>query len=152
MLIVISLFLFVATTLYVLYLLKYGRRIYLFSRIPSPKKKFLFHNALEFLNITLEDLFKKFQRWHDEHGLIYHISVHPFDCGVFFVGDAKIAEALSLHQPDRSRSKTYVAVSRWIGADGFLLSPVDQIKSKMKPVMGGLSPKFYERVTNSLFN
>lgn len=152
MLIAISLCLAIVSTLYIFYLRKYGRRIYLFSKIPSPNKKFLLHNSLEFLNISLEDLFKKFQSWHDELGSIYHISVHPFDCGVFFVGDAKVAEALSLHQPDRSRSKTYVAVSRWIGADGFLLSPIDQIKSKMKPVMGGLTPKFYERVKNSYLN
>lgn len=139
----------IASSLSLLYQVLFRRNNILLSKIPSPKKKFLLHNTFDFLGSNLEQLFKKFEAWHDDLGQIYHVTFHPFDRGSFFVGDAKIAEALSLHQPDRSRAFVYKAISRWIGANGFLLSPVEQIKNKIKPVLGGLTPKYYQRVNYS---
>lgn len=132
--------------LLLLYQVVHSRRNLLFSKIPSPKKRFLLHNTLDLLAVNLEDLFKKFEQWHDELGQIYHLTLHPFDCGIFFIGDAKIAEALSLHQPDRSRALAYISVSRWIGADGFLLSSGNQMKNRMKPILNIFTPKSYQRV------
>lgn len=132
--------------LFLLYQIKFGRRMALLSKFPSPKKKFLFHNTLEVLNLNLEEIFQKFQAWHKDLGDIFHITLHPFDCGIIMVTDPKIAEAVSLHQPDRSRSIFYESVARWIGTDGFFLLEEQRCKKRMKPISAKLGPKFYERV------
>lgn len=86
---------------------KYSRRFELLAKIPSPKKRFLLHNVLEFWDVGLEKVFKNFEKWQKEYGDVFHFTLYPLDAGTFIVCDVKIAEALSLHKPDRSRSKNY---------------------------------------------
>lgn len=137
----------IAPLLFILYQAKYGRRNKLYSKIPSPKKKFLLHNALEMLNLSLKGIFEKFHSWHNDLGDVFHITLNAFDCGIVFIVDPKIAEAVSLHQPDRSRSILYRSLSRWIGDDGFFLSEEKRLKNRMKSINAVFNPKFHERVS-----
>lgn len=130
----------------VIYWIKFARRDNMFSKIPSPKKNFLLHNAAEFLGVSVEEIFKKIEKWHKELGDVYHVTLHPLDCGMIVVADHNIAEALSLQQPDRHRSRFYEAISRWIGADGYFLSPEKELKNQIKPILMATNPKLNERV------
>lgn len=124
---------------------KYNRLFELQSKIPSPKKRLLFHNVLEFWNVGLEEVFRKFELWQHELGDVFHFTLYPLDAGSYIISDVKIAEALSLHKPDRSGSKNYEALSRWIGK-GFFLSAGKQLKTRMKPFGNVTQPKFYYEV------
>lgn len=139
--------LIIIPVLYLLYQWKYGRRIELFSRIPSPKKKFLIGNSMDFIGKTMEDYFEQFQNWHRDLGEVFHMTFHPFSCGFIFVTDPKIAEAVSVHQPDRSRCLFYQSLSRWIGLDGFFLLPDTKAKIRLKHVANVYNPKFYEKAS-----
>lgn len=135
--------LLVAVAFYLRY--KYNHLYELHSTIPSPKKLFLLHNVLQFWNVGLEDVFRKTERWQNDLGDVFHFTLFPLDAGTFIVSDVKVAEALSLHKPDRSGSKNYQALSRWIGK-GFFVSPAKQLKSRMKPFGNVTQPKFYAEV------
>lgn len=133
-----------------IYWINFARRDELLSKISSPRKHFLLHNAMEFLGVSLEDVFKKIERWHEEIGEVFHVTLHPFDCGMIVVANPRIAEAISIHQPDRHRSRFYEAIARWIGATGYFLSREKQLKSQIKPMMMATNPKFNERVRHKL--
>lgn len=132
----------------VLYKVKYSRRNILLSKIPSPNKMFLLHNSSKLAGkSSLIALFKLIEEWHHELGDVFQITLHPFDCGTIIVSDAKIAEALSNHQPDRSRCRSYEGLSRWIGVNGLFLSSGRQLKQRMKPLANVLNPKFIQLVS-----
>lgn len=129
-----------------IYQLKYNRRNVLLSKIPSPKKKVFSHNALEFYGLNAEEIFDKLLLLHRDLGDVFHVTFHPFDDGIVVIADPDIAETLSNHQPDRSRSIIYKALSRWIGTAGFFLSPEPKLRALMKPINRLFHPKFIERV------
>jgi cytochrome P450 len=117
------------------------------SNIPSPKKSLFLHNAFEVLGLDLNGLFKKFESWFNELGDVYHVTFHPFDCGTVFVADYKVAEVLSLHQPDRTRSLMYKPLSRWIGENGLFLTGGSHQKMRMKMIANAFSPKYHDKYT-----
>jgi hypothetical protein len=153
-----SFFVALILVLLVWYRIKTSRRDYLLSRIPSPKKNLIFHNALEVLGLDLNGIFKKFESWYHELGDVFHVTFHQFDCGTVFIADHKIADVLSLSAPDRTRSIMYKPLARWIGNDGFFLSSGNRLKTRMKMIANAFSPRFSQKVEvefvieNMLFN
>lgn len=139
----------VVVVLFLLYQIKYYRRNKLLAQIPSPPKRFLVHNAFDIAGRDLAEIFKTFETWHDDLGDVFQITLHPFDDGVIFISDVKIAEALSMHQPDRKGSMIYTAISRWIGANGFFLESGIKMKTRLKPLMNVFNPKHFERVSRN---
>lgn len=133
--------------LHFLYNFKYGERNAAFAKFPTPKKKDLFRNSINTKTWTLTGIFQKIEQWHDDLGDIFLLTTHPFDCGTIFVSDPEVAEALSLHQPDRSRAISYKSLGRWIGHDGYFLSGGEQLKSRSKPIRHFFNPKFHEKVS-----
>jgi cytochrome P450 len=136
---------FCALLIIALFLLFRIKKYSLISQIPSSKKKFLLHNTFELLGLERCELFKKLESLHADLGDIFHLTFHPFDCGTIFIADYEIAKALSLHQPDRSRSSLYKSLSRWIGSNGLFLASGHQQKSRLKFVLFLLGPKFYPK-------
>ena len=133
--------------LFVVYRVMFGRRDKLFSKIPSPRKSFFLHNTPQIVGLSTDKLLEKFNSWHYELGDVYHFTLHTFDAGTIVVADTKIAEALSLHQPERSKAILYKALSRWIGKNGFFLSKGENLKFRMKIISKVFSPKMFERVS-----
>ena len=138
--------------IFVFYRVKFSRREKLFAKIPSPKKTFFLHNTPQIFGLTTDKVFEKFKDFHSELGDVFHITLHTFDDGTIVVADTKIAEALSSHQPERSRGMLYKALSRWIGRNGFFLSKGENLKNKMKLLSSVFSPKMYERVRQAVKN
>lgn len=68
-----------------IYQVKFHRRNYLLSKIPSPKKWFLLHNSPIIVGKSLDVLFKEIASWHDELGSVCHMTLHPFDAGLALV-------------------------------------------------------------------
>lgn len=146
----LPIFIFVPVIVLLLYVfsrLNFSRRDKLFSKIPSPPKWFLLHNAPNVFGLSTDELFEKFNGWYNEFGDIFHITLHAFDDGTIFVADSKIAEALSLHQTDRKRALLYKPLSRWIGRNGFFLSKGDALKSRVKIIAPVFNPKMFDRVS-----
>lgn len=143
----ILLFLLVTVLLlFVLYRVKFSRRDKLFSKIPSPPKIFLLHNTPQMFGLSSDKLLEKFSSWYHEFGDVFHITLHTFDDGMIVIADTKIAEVLSLSQPERSRALFYQPLSRWIGKNGFFLSKGDHLKNRMKIIAPVFSPKMFKRV------
>jgi hypothetical protein len=59
---------------------------------------------------------------HDELGEVYLMHFHPFHCGFVVIADPAVAEKVSFHQPDRSRSFFYQILSKFTGHEGHLKS------------------------------
>lgn len=133
--------------IFVYYRVKFNRKINLFAKIPSPPKTFLLHNTPQMLGLSTTKLLEKITTWHQELGDVFHIKLHTFDDGMIVVADTKIAEALSLHQPDRNRAKIYRPLSRWIGKNGFFLSKGEQLKARLKVISQVINQKMHERVS-----
>lgn len=118
----------------------------MFAKIPSPPKTFLLQNTPEIFGLSTDELFKKFNSWYHELGDVFHMKLHAFDDGTIFIADSKIAEALSMHQPERSKAMLYRPLSRWIGRNGFFLAKGDQLKGRVKIISNVFSPKMFDRV------
>jgi hypothetical protein len=144
-----SAFIVLSFLLFVLFSIKTKRRNYLLSKIPSPKKYFLLHNLPEGFGLDRTELFKKIQDYSHKLGDIFHVTFHPLDCGVLFVGDHEIAQTLSTSQPDRTRSMVYEVLYGWIGSDGaFLGSAGSQQKEKLKLLKRIMDPDFHQKYLN----
>lgn len=143
---IFAVFLVIALLLFVFYRVKCGRRIELFAKIPSPPKTLFLHNTPQMFRLPTEKLLKTFVSWHHTYGDVYHVTLHTFDDGIVVVADTKIAEALSQHQPERSKAMLYQPLSRWIGRNGFFLSKGEPLKGRMKMISNYFSPKMFDMV------
>lgn len=139
-------YLLVALLSYLLFYVTYRRRNSAFATFPTLKKHFMVHNIFSVLPLTLENLLVKMSKWQTKLGEVFLITVHPFHCGIAFVNDPVIAEAVSLHQPDRSRTLVYSTLAPWIG-DGFFLSPLEKSKKLLKPLWVAFNAKNHPRVS-----
>jgi hypothetical protein len=52
---------------------------------------------------------------HDELGEVFLMYLHPFHSGFVVIADPKVAEKVSFHQPDRTRSLSYRVLSKFMG-------------------------------------
>jgi len=134
--------------LYVFFKIKYRARNSAFAKFPTPRKRFLLHNSLEMVGLDFVGFFKTFEKFHRELGDVFLLTIHPFDCGTIFINDPVIAEVVSFHQPDRSRSIGYKALGRLIGSDGYFLTSGDKLKSRSKPIKHVVHSRFYEKVSS----
>jgi hypothetical protein len=132
-----------------LYKVKFSRRDLARSTFPQPRSLPLLHNSLEFISVKSHEVMKKFMQWHDELGEVFLFVKSPFDCGTVVVSDPVIAEVLSFHQPDRSRSSSYNFLSQWIGKDTLFLSSGNRLKQKQKIALVMLKPKYFPKVTST---
>lgn len=151
LILLIWLLLVVVLLLFVFNVVKFSRRSKLFSKIPSAPKTFLLHNAPEMLKLSSDQLLEKFVSWHREFGDVFHFTLHPFDDGVIIVADTRIAEVLSLHQPERRGGILYKGLSRWIGTNGVFLAKGKLFKRKLKLASPVFSAKRFERVSEATF-
>jgi hypothetical protein len=115
-----------------LYEVKFSIRDAAWSTIPKPKQVFLLNNSLDLLGLNSQEILTRLVDWHRQLGEVFMFIKHPFDCGTVVVSDPLIAEALSYHQPDRSRSFAYDFLSRWIGKDTLFLGSGARLKQKLK--------------------
>jgi hypothetical protein len=125
--------------------IKTSRRNFLLSKIPSPKKIWLFHNTFEIVGLKKCELFKKLETLKTSFGDVFHLTFHPFDCGTIFVTDYETLKVLSLHQPDRTRSVYYKSISRWVGLNGLFLAGGNHQKSRLKFIVFLLGSKFHHK-------
>ena len=144
---IIVAYILISLLIFLLYRVKFSRRDKLFAKIPSPRKTFLLHNAPQVFGLSADELFQKFNNWHNQLGDVFHITLHKFDNGTVFIADTKIAEVLLMHQTDRKSSTLYKALSRWIGKTGFFLSKGENLKNRIKLMSSVFNPKMYERVS-----
>lgn len=131
---------------------KHRKRNLAFSKFPTPKKNFLIHNCLQMVGVNNARIIKRIEKWEQQLGEVFLFTIHPFDCGTIFISNPEIAEAVSLHQPDRTRSILYKSVGRWIGKDGFFLSTCEVSKKLLKPLLYNFNPKFHEKVNHTTQN
>jgi hypothetical protein len=143
-----SAFIVLSFLLFVLFSIKTKRQNYLLSKIPSPKKYFLLHNLPEGFGLDRTELFKKIQDHSHKLGDIFHVTFHPLDCGVLFVGDHEIAQTLSTSQPYRTRAMAYRFLSGWVGSDGGFLGGGNQQKEKLKLLKRIMTPEFHQKYLN----
>jgi hypothetical protein len=136
---------------YFLYNFAYRDKIAAFATFPTLERFFLLHNTLSLLSITPESLFDTLENWQRMLGEVFLITINPFHCGFVLVNDPVVAEAVSLHQPDRSRSFLYLPLAEWIG-DGFFLSRSEKSKKLMKPLWLAFNPKNHDRVRTNIKN
>jgi hypothetical protein len=139
--------LFLVVFAYFWYKRKFGERDAAFVGFPTPNKRFLLHNMLEFFDPSLPEILMKFKKWQDELGDIYLLTLHPLDTGCVIIADHKIGETISFHQPNRFNTQTYKPLSRWVGDNGYLMSGGNRWKTLMKPVLNVYHPKNIERVS-----
>jgi hypothetical protein len=130
-----------------IYKVKFSRRDFARSTFPQPRSLPLLHNSLEFIGIKSDEIMTKFMQWHDELGEVFLFVKSPFDCGTVMVSDPVIAEVLSFHQPDRSRSSAYSFLSKWIGKDTIFLGSGNRLKQKQRIGLAMLNQKYFPRVS-----
>lgn len=106
----------------------------------------LIHNCLALAGLNMSALLRKLIEWQQEIGEVFLITAHPFDSGAVVVSDPVIAEAVSFHQPDRTRTFIYKSLSRWIGTEGFFLAPTERSKVLLKPIWKAFNLKNLDKV------
>ena len=130
---------------YVLHHVTFRRRNAAFATLPTKDKYFIMHNSMSLFDVTMTNFIDKVEEWQSKLGEVFLVSLHPFHCGVVHVNDPVVAEAVSLHQPDRSRAFVYKILSQWIGR-GFFLSSLERSKKLQKPLWLAFNPKNYHKV------
>jgi hypothetical protein len=133
--------------LFILFRVKTNRRNFLFSKIPSPKKTFFFHNALELFGLDSIGQLRKFEDLHTQFGDVFHVTLHPLDTGAVLIADHKIATAISMHAANRGKSKAYMGLERLLGKHGTFLSSGPHRKTIIRIVTNHYNTNF-EKVKN----
>jgi hypothetical protein len=114
--------------------LKYAERNKALASFPIIKKVRLFQNLHGFFRSDKsreEFLLVKFTECHDELGEVFLIHLHPLHCGIVVITDPSVAEIVSFHQADRSRSLSYQVLSKLFG-NGLFISAGKHLKVCMR--------------------
>jgi cytochrome P450 family 4 len=125
----------------VLFQLKNRRRNQLLSKIPSPRKYPIVHNAIEFVGKSPKQIFKWIEQMSNELGSVYHFTVSPFDMGKIFVRDPKIFETILTSQKNLNKTQAYQLLRPWLG-EGLLVSEANKWRQRRKI----LNPAFHFNV------
>jgi hypothetical protein len=128
---------------------KLSRRHVVWSTFPRPQGVPFLHNSLKLLGDRSKDMLGTLTQWRDELGEVFLITRHPFDCGFIVVSDPVVAEAISFHQPDRTRCVGYKALCPWIGENQSFLASGERLKQKIKLPRNALKPKMISSVSLS---
>lgn len=135
------------TIIYALYKVKFSKRDAAWATFPKPKSVWLFHNSLDVIGLNSSDVMTKVLKWHDDLGDVFLMVQSPFDCGTVFVADPDIAEAISFHQQDRSRSTAYEFLTKWVGRDSIFSGSLSRSRQKIKLTLMDMKPDCYHRVS-----
>jgi cytochrome P450 family 4 len=101
------------------------------SRIPSPKKHPLFHNAWVFRSLSPDSLIDGLEKWKQQLGSVYHFTFYPFHRGLIFVSDPKIVDQLLLEISDPVKQSSYRFLKRWLG-DGLFSTTGAAYEKRLK--------------------
>ena len=118
---------------------KLSKRHNAWATFPRPSGNLVLHNSLQLVGDKNKPLLETLTQWHDELGEVYLVTKSFFDCGTVVVADPAVAEAISLHQPDRTRSMFYTFLSDWIGKDGFFLTSTKSLKPKLNNILNAFN-------------
>jgi hypothetical protein len=118
--------------LFVLCKVKFSRRDAAFATFPRPPRIPFFHNLFLVLGEAARNPLETASRVQSELGEVFLITSSIIDSGIVIVADPVVAEAVLLHQPERSRSLFYESIAQWIGKDGYFLSPEKREQKKIK--------------------
>lgn len=111
----------IAFVIFLWYKISFGHRDKLFSKIPSPYKYPLIHNAFEFMGLPAEGIFKWLERTNASLGSVYHWTNHLLSDGIVVVSDPKLAETLLTSQKLIDKGEGYELLREWLGT-GLLIS------------------------------
>jgi hypothetical protein len=118
-----------------------------FKVIPSPAKKFFFHNIFELIGYSNYELTRKTDNWLLELGDVYSFTFYPFGQQHVIICDAKLSAAVLKQQPEIKDSFLFHNAKRWMGSDGIFFGNGNQQKTRMKYVKITANPKYYEEVS-----
>jgi hypothetical protein len=119
-------FIIVSSLLFVLFKIKYAERDKAFASFPAPTKLQFLRNAFDLLGSNMsEQSLLKLAEFHNKLGEVFLFHLHPFHCGIVIVADPIVAKAVSLHQPDRTKSFFYQYTTRFTGFGLFMSSRKD---------------------------
>jgi cytochrome P450 family 4 len=101
------------------------------SKIPSPKKLPLIHNAWNFRASSSDTILDELDSWTRQLGSVFHFTFYPFHAGMIFVSDPEIANQLLLNIHDPVKLSVYHFLKRWLG-NGLFSSTGAQYKKQKK--------------------
>jgi hypothetical protein len=114
---------------------KYTERDKAFASFPAQNKLRFFKNVFGFLRSDKSEFsLNIMSEFHNELGEVFLNHYHPFHCGIVVIANPIVAETISFHQPDRSRTTFYQILSKFVGHDGSFLSSGKRMKSFTRTV------------------
>lgn len=146
---VVTFFLFLIFV-FALYKQKLHRRYTAWATFPSPRGLPIVNNLLEFIGERGKYPLQKVEKWRRELGEVYLVTIGAFDCGTVVVANPEVAEAILLHQPDRSRSSFYYYLFEWLGKESVFLTSNMKWKQTMKVVNHSLKHFCEDKVNEHL--
>ena len=103
------------------YQIKYRHRNLLMSKIPTPSKYPIIHNAHNFIGKSPKELFDLLESFANSLGPVYVLSGNPFDNGSLIVADPKVAETILSSQKLLDKGEDYERMKSWLGT-GLLIA------------------------------